>query len=249
MLVVFDSYFGKGSSLFYFLLRYSSLLICLRTSHNLPNHEPQVFEYMSGRNVTWKLHRALQGPVRRPVLPPHALVRPLTWKKTDWTVRNTAHAASLPPLMKSICPDFPLALTYTFPNPGWEVLRPRVILTTGGGILFQTDASAWERNQPSEGEQWAAQWHLHFPARGPLLKYQAFNTPTRVNKADHSNKIPIPRESSDLSSNPINPIPESDLPRKNVPLLKTNCASNKQCCYANKKQNPVRVFERTSTYT
>jgi len=38
MLVVFEFYFVKGFYLFYFLKMYSSLLICLRTSHDLPNH-------------------------------------------------------------------------------------------------------------------------------------------------------------------------------------------------------------------
>jgi len=38
MPVVFEFYFGKGFYLFYFLKMYSSLFICLHTSHGLPNH-------------------------------------------------------------------------------------------------------------------------------------------------------------------------------------------------------------------
>jgi len=38
LLVVFEFYFGKGFYLFSFLRMYSSLLICLRTSHDLPDH-------------------------------------------------------------------------------------------------------------------------------------------------------------------------------------------------------------------
>jgi hypothetical protein len=38
MPVVFEFHFGKDFYLFYFLKMYSSLLICLRTSHDLPNH-------------------------------------------------------------------------------------------------------------------------------------------------------------------------------------------------------------------
>ena len=55
MPVVFEFYFGKGVYLFYFLKMYSSLFICLRTLHDLPNHnalgrsshEHQVCEYTS----------------------------------------------------------------------------------------------------------------------------------------------------------------------------------------------------------
>jgi len=92
ILVVSEFYFGKGFYLFYFLKIYSSLLICLCTSHDLPdhnawerwNHESQVCEDTSWRNATAKFHRALPGQVGRPVLPPFALVRPWTWKKTDY---------------------------------------------------------------------------------------------------------------------------------------------------------------------
>ena len=38
ILVVSEFYFGKGFYLFYFLKIYSSLLICLCTSHDLPDH-------------------------------------------------------------------------------------------------------------------------------------------------------------------------------------------------------------------
>ena len=96
MPVVFEFYFGKGFYPVYFLRMYSSLLICLRTSHDLLNrnvwgrwnHEPHVCEYTSWRNVTAKVHRALPGPVGRPVLPPSALVRPWSWKKTDYRRRS-----------------------------------------------------------------------------------------------------------------------------------------------------------------
>jgi len=38
MPVVFEFYCGKGFYLYYFLKMYSSLIICLRTSHDLQNH-------------------------------------------------------------------------------------------------------------------------------------------------------------------------------------------------------------------
>ena len=82
MLVVFEFHPSKDFYLFYFLKMYFSLLICLRTSHDLPNHkgwgrwthEPQVCEYTSWRNATARFNRTLPSPVGRPVLNPSALV-------------------------------------------------------------------------------------------------------------------------------------------------------------------------------
>jgi len=92
MPLLFEFYSGKVFYPVYFLKMYSSSLICLGTSHDLLNHnawgswnhEPHVWEYKSWRNVTAKGHRALQGPVGCPVLPPLARVCPCSWRNTDY---------------------------------------------------------------------------------------------------------------------------------------------------------------------
>jgi len=73
MPVVFEFDFSNGFYLLYFLNMYSSF-ICLRTSHDLPNQGDEIIKLkfvciQAENNATAKLHRALPGPVGRPVLP------------------------------------------------------------------------------------------------------------------------------------------------------------------------------------